>query len=111
MEGRESRLAKNEALFREVNERIAELTEGLTRTENLDGLVCECADALCMERVGQLTISEYEAVRGDPRRFIIAAGHESLDVEKVVERRPNYSIVEKNEGIPADVAREHDPRS
>jgi hypothetical protein len=115
MEGRESRLAKNEALFREVNERIAEITEGLSsstsRVQKLDGLVCECADPLCLERLEELTITAYEAVRSDPRRFIIATGHESLDVEEVVERQAGYSIVEKNEGVPADVARERDSRT
>jgi hypothetical protein len=115
MEDRESRLAKNEALFREVNERIAEITEGLSssmsQVQKLDGLVCECADPLCLEHLGELTITAYEAVRSDPRRFIIATGHESLDVEEVVERQAGYSIVEKNEGVPADVARERDPRT
>jgi hypothetical protein len=115
MEARASRLAKNEALFREVNERIAQITEGLGsgayQPEALDGVVCECADPLCLERVGPLTIAEYEKVRSDSRRFVIAAGHESPDVERVVQREPAYWIVEKHEGVPADVARERDPRN
>jgi hypothetical protein len=111
MEARASRLAKNEALFREVNERIAEITEGLSNSQDLDGVVCECADPLCLDRVGPLTLAEYEKVRGDGRRFIIAAGHESPDVENIVDRQPRYWVVEKHEGVPADVARERDPRS
>jgi hypothetical protein len=115
MEARIARLAKNEALFREVNERIAEITEGLasgvSQANALGGLVCECADPLCLERVGPLTIAEYETVRSDPRRFIIAPGHESPDVENVVERQPTYSIVEKHEGVASDVARERDSRT
>ncbi len=115
MEARASRLAKNEALFREVNERIVEITEGLTsgvsQSEGIDGLVCECADPLCSERIGPLTIAQYEEVRGDPRRFVIAAGHQSADVENVVDRQPDFWVVEKHEGVPADVARERDPRS
>jgi hypothetical protein len=115
VEPRVSRLAKNEALFREVNERVAEITAGLTSSvsppDTLDGVVCECADPLCLERVGPLTIAEYERVRSDPRRFIIAAGHQSADVENVVERQQAYWVVEKHEGVAADVARERDPRS
>jgi hypothetical protein len=115
MEARVSRLAKNEALFREVNERIAEITEGLasgiSQHESLDGLVCECADPFCVERLGPVTIPEYEAVRGNPRRFLIAAGHQAADVETVVEQQENYWIVEKHEGVASDVARERDPRS
>jgi hypothetical protein len=115
MDPRNSRLAKNEAVFREVNERVIEIQQELgpdpRADEVVDGLICECSDAGCLERVGPLTISAYEAVRADPRRFIIAPDHQALDVEAVMERRPGYWVVEKHEGIPADVARARDPRS
>jgi hypothetical protein len=114
-EPRLSRLAKNEAVFREVNERISEITadlaEGAAYPERVDGLICECSDPLCLERIGPLEVAEYEAVRQDPRRFLVAVGHEASDVEHVVEEHRAYSVVEKNEGVPADVARERDPRS
>jgi hypothetical protein len=114
MEARESRLAKNEALFREVNERVAEMTDQFgpdpRSRELVTGLICECSDPGCLERIGPLTISQYEAVRRDPRRFIIAANHQAADVERVMEENADYWIVEKHEGIPADVARERDPR-
>jgi hypothetical protein len=84
----------------------------LTRVgaELVDGLICECGDTGCLERVGLLTISQYETVRNDPRRFIIAANHQAADVERVMERNAGYWIVEKLEGVPAD-ARERDPRN
>ena len=114
MEPRESRLAKNEAVFREVNERVLEIKEALgpdpRSSELVDGLICECSDQGCLERVGPLTISDYEAVRRDPRRFIIAANHQALDVESVIEMNPTYWVVEKLEGVPAEVARKRDPR-
>jgi hypothetical protein len=114
-EPRLTRLAKNEALFREVNERIAEITEdlapGSANPNQVDGLICECSDPLCLERVGPLTIAAYEGVRRDPRRFIIAAGHQAPDVESVVETHPTYWVVEKAEGVASDVARERDPRT
>jgi hypothetical protein len=115
MEPRESRLAKNEAVFREVNERVIEIKEELgadpRSSELIDGLICECSDHGCLERVGPLTISDYETVRSDPRRFIIAANHQALDVEAVLEMNPTYWVVEKREGVPAEVARELDPRA
>jgi hypothetical protein len=115
MESRETRLAKNEAVFREVNERVVEITQELgpdpRSSEVVDGLICECSDPGCLERVGPLTISEYETVRHDPRRFIIAANHQAADVETVIEKNAGYWIVEKNEGIPAEVARERDTRA
>jgi hypothetical protein len=114
MEARSTRLAKNEALFREVNERITEVNQelapGTPNPELIDGLVCECSDPECVERVGPLTITEYERIRKDPRRFIIAADHQAADVERVVDRLPSYWLVEKNEGPASDVARERDPR-
>jgi hypothetical protein len=115
MEPRLTRLAKNEALFREVNERISEITQelasGMANREPIDGLVCECSDPECLERLGPITIAEYEAVRQDPRRFIIVAGHQAADVEDIVDRQPTYWTVEKHEGAPSDVARDRDPRS
>jgi hypothetical protein len=115
VEARLTRLAKNEALFREVNERISEISQqlapGAANPELIDGLICECSDPQCLERVGPLTIAEYERIRQDPRRFIIAAGHQAADVERVVDREPTYWTVEKHEGAPSDVARELDPRS
>jgi hypothetical protein len=115
VEARISRLAKNEALFRELNERVAEITQEFTAVspepDVVDGLVCECSDPLSLERGGPLTIPEYARVRRDARRFIIAAGHQAPDVERVVEKQKTYWLVEKNEGVPSDVARELDPRS
>jgi hypothetical protein len=115
VEARLTRLAKNEALFRDVNERISEISQelapGAANPELIDGLICECSDPECLERVGPLTSTEYEGVREDPTRFIIAAGHQAADVERVVERQPTYWVVEKHEGPPSDVARGRDPRS
>jgi hypothetical protein len=114
MEAREVRLAKNEAVFREVNERVIEIKEALgpdpRSSKLIDGLICECSDPGCVERVGPLKISDYEAVRADPRRFIIAANHQALDVESVLEMNSTFWVVEKREGVPAEVARERDPR-
>jgi hypothetical protein len=56
MEPRLTRLAKNEALFHEVNERISEISQelapGAGNRELIDGLICECSDPQCLERVG-----------------------------------------------------------
>jgi hypothetical protein len=65
-ESRKDRIARNEALFRVVNERVREV-----RPEEGDGLVgflCECGYASCTETV-HLTVTEYEAVRSEPTHF------------------------------------------
>jgi hypothetical protein len=104
---RAERLARNEALFREVNERIAEVSSswGTDRA----AAVCECANEGCAETI-ELAASEYEAVRAHGERFVLRAGHEDPEIERVVERGERFIVVEKM-GDGARVARDLDPRS
>ena len=55
--------------------------------------------------------SEYEEVRANPAHFAVSPGHEAPDVETVVAKRSGYDVVRKNEGVPAEIARQTDPRS
>jgi hypothetical protein len=113
MGAREERLAGNEALFREVNERVAEVAEHFIEVETHGDPVdfnCECGSADCTEQMA-LTVHEYEAVRAAPTRFAVVQGHEVPDIERVVERHSNYLVVEKREDDAVEVARETDPRS
>jgi len=59
-------------------------------------LLCECGDEACTRPLFA-TPAEYEAVRAFPRRFLVRAGHEILDVERVVEQGSRFTIVEKRE--------------
>jgi hypothetical protein len=104
-EERARRIGKNEALFREVNERIGEIAVG-----NRTDFLCECADPACTQPIS-LTLEDYEQLRADSNLFGIVPGHEEPDVEAVVDRRDGYVVVKKREGTPADVARSTDPRS
>jgi hypothetical protein len=82
--------ARKQALFREINE---ELRSGRhRRTDDQDGLVCECANALCTKRI-EVSRRAYEAVRADPRCFLVAPGHEQEEVDLVVERTADYVLV------------------
>jgi hypothetical protein len=85
------RAAQNEDLFRRINERIDELSEGFDELT----LLCECADVSCVERLRDVPASEYEAVRQHPDRFFVAAGHERSEYEAVVDERPGYLVVAK----------------
>ena len=110
MDEGQRRQARNEALFREVNERIVELESGYERDDSLlIGFVCECPREDCSELV-ELTHGQYEAVRNSPRRFVVVPGHEDGDIANVVERHTSYLVVEK-QGEAAEVAAEQDPRS
>ena len=109
--GRERR-AKNEALFREVNERIEELSSRFGSSDHdlsLTGYVCECSREDCTEHL-QVDYLQYEAVRADPPRFVLASGHEDLEVDRVVERHAGFVVVEKRPEV-ADIAIDDDPRS
>lgn len=109
MGAREERIGLNEALFREVNERIEDLAEKFDlKGEQLD-LVCECGNADCVERIS-MTHAEYEAVRSDAHQFGVYPGHVYPDVEKLVEKRKGYDIVQKTEGAPERIAEQTDPR-
>jgi hypothetical protein len=98
------RLARNQALFREVNERINEISDENDRIEFL----CECSDTACIETVA-LRISVYEEVRANPIRFVIKPGHEIEAIERVVAEDGGYAVVEKHKAE-ADLI-DMDPRS
>jgi hypothetical protein len=101
----EARLARNEVMFRAINERIRELADRFQHLGDEDiAFVCECADETCVERV-QLTQNQYDDVRAIPARFVVVPGHEATPlVERVVFRSETFVIVRKI-GIAADVAR------
>ena len=109
MSSREERIGLNEAVFREVNERIENLAESFDlNTQALD-LICECGNGSCRERL-TMTRAEYEALRSDPHQFACHPGHEYPDVESVVAKLKGYYIVRKNRGAPEEIAEKTDPR-
>lgn len=106
-EEREERLAKNEALFRVLNENILGLASTL-RGDAPYEFICECATSGCFERLS-LTLQEYERVREDGSHFLLARGHEDIEVEQVIASHENYIVVEKD-GVAGLVAHAEDPR-
>lgn len=98
----QQRLATNEALFREVNERIREISDSFGQEDATYDFLCECSDPDCTQRV-VLTRAEYENVRAESTRFVVAKGHALPEIESVVERAKDHVVVEK-EGAAADVA-------
>jgi hypothetical protein len=104
-----ARLGKNEVILRDLNERLK--AHGSSQSQRFSEWVCECADMGCLEPV-ELSIAEYEAVRTDPTRFVVAPRdeHVTRDIERVVEREDRYWIVEKM-GVAAEVSRKLDPRT
>jgi hypothetical protein len=106
---RGEKVGRNEALFRQVNERLKELGEGFSLVSEQADFVCECGRASCAAPI-RMTLADYERIRAQPELFIIVPGHETTEVESVVETGPGYEVVRKREGAPAQIARETDPR-
>jgi hypothetical protein len=103
----QQRTARNEAIFREINEGIR---RGRCPGEesSITSFRCECASLGCTEMLA-LSFQDYERIRNHPRRFIVYPGHERLDVEVVVETQPAYLVVQKV-GEAGEVAEAADPR-
>src|SRR4051794_35213922 len=84
----------NQSLFREGNERIAEIGRDFY---SLDGepreFVCVCGRPECVERF-RISFAEYRAVRDDPNRFLVVPGHDDPAADKVVERQASWWLVE-----------------
>jgi hypothetical protein len=90
---REERLARNEAMYRKVNERVKALAERASGNE-VAIYFCECAKPNCRARVS-LREADYERVRSDSRHFVIVPGHELPDLETVIEQNETWAIIEK----------------
>jgi hypothetical protein len=102
------RVARNESIFRDANERIRRAADD----HGVDGgipFVCECADPDCRAII-VVNLDDYRAVRSNPRLFVDADGHEANagGYGTVVERRDGYVVVEKL-GRAGATAEELDP--
>jgi hypothetical protein len=104
----QERLARNEAFFRQVNERINDVADRV-QGDHAHDFFCECANPECTERI-TLTTAEYEWVRANPTRFVLAPGHIAPEIEHVVEREDDHVVVEKV-GLAGRIAAELDPRT
>ena len=109
-EERVRRLAANEATFRDVNERVAEIESGFGVERRLLHVLCECAHVACTHLI-DVPLDRYEATRANPARFLVLPEHVLPDFEDAVERGNGYVVVQKREGPGADEARRRDPRT
>jgi hypothetical protein len=107
-DSRADRLAKNEDVFRNVNERIEEIARTPEAVSAVHEFVCECVNGDCYERV-QLSLVEYEQIRADATHFLVAPGHVDPEIETLVTESERFAVVEK-EGEAAEEAEKLDPR-
>jgi SpoU rRNA methylase family enzyme len=103
--------AQDQALWREVNERLRDLNEAFEHVARESEFLCECANRNCMEHIA-MTLDEYERVRRVPTHFLVLPGEEHFfgEIERVVEEHDGYVVVEKF-GDAGRMATKLDPRS
>jgi len=110
---RQTRAAKNQSLFREINERVHQLEARLNAVAPAatSDWFCECSNESCFERI---TIShvEYDSIREDGARFFVAPSdaHVWPVVERITQQTDRYWVVEKM-GEAERLARRLDPRT
>ena len=109
MDDREERLARNELLFRDLNEQVEFVATPVDADGSTFEFFCECSNLDCTLRL-PLSLAEYENVRSDPTLFVVAPGHELPEIEEVLRRTDTYQAVRK-EGEAARLAIRNDPRS
>jgi hypothetical protein len=91
---RKTRIEENEQLFREVNERVAQMHRGFQTGPDPEW-VCECGDENCVEKVA-IPLADYQEIRARNVWFFVKPGHELVDAERIVDRRDGYLVVEKD---------------
>ena len=95
------RNALNQALFREVNERIHDIEKD--RSSRQLAIICECRSVGCTTAL-TITVGAYEAVRANPLLFVVAPGHQDPDVEAVLAGHGDYVIV-RNDELASEIAK------
>jgi hypothetical protein len=95
MDERDERIAKNETVLREANRELerADQAEGATLGQMIE-VLCECGRKGCGGVIA-LTIADYDGVHEQADRFVVLRGHEDTKIEKVVEERAGYFVVDK----------------
>lgn len=106
-EAREHRLAENEALARDVNERVGEVAATWYAEGEPLEFVCECCREDCTDRV-HLRMEEYLEVRSSPVWFAVLPGHIAPEIERSVTTLGDALVVEKT-GAGREVAEETAP--
>jgi hypothetical protein len=89
------RIAKNEEVFRAANREIERAEqEGGPAADGVLEVICECGRDSC-SGVITLTASEYSSVHTQKDRFVVLRGHETDQIERVVDDRGGYLVVDK----------------
>jgi hypothetical protein len=99
------RAARNEEVFRAVNERIEEGAEQHA-VEGALPFHCECGRASCVETI-EIPPGRYAAIVRERYRFVVIPGHEEPDIEHTLETDSAFLVVEKIGEARDQIDRDH----
>jgi hypothetical protein len=113
----ERRLAENQVVFRENNEKVQkgiDKANAIAAEEGAEPLSlgadtllyfnCECSDENCRKRI-KVTLTDYNRIHSKRNRFVIACGHDVPKIEDVTEKEAEYCVVTKHETPPQSADR------
>lgn len=93
-EARRRLVIENETQARAFNEVVVDSSPDGDGPDATVLISCECGDATCHERL-RVARREYDAVRTNPRRFLIRRGHAIPRFERIVGNVLDVEVVEK----------------
>ena len=99
------RAARNEEVFRDVNERI----EDGARQHAVGGPLpfhCECGRASCFETI-EIPPGRYEEIVRERYHFVVKPGHELPQLERTVHAKSKFLVVEKIGEAREQIDRDH----
>jgi hypothetical protein len=91
---RQRKLAQNEAVAREVNQRVDEVAASWYDEGEALEFVCECSYDDCTARV-HLSAEEFARVRESPLTFVLVRDHVVPEIERVLAAAGDAVVVEK----------------
>ncbi len=93
---------------RVVNEWIQDANRSFGSSRRLERFRCECGGRGCEHTIG-LTDGEYESVRADATRFVVAVNHEHPGERVICEGR-RFAVVSTIDARSCSAASSADPR-
>jgi hypothetical protein len=99
------RAARNEEVFRDVNERIEEGAQrhGVQAPLHFH---CECGRTSCVAKI-EIRPRDYARIARERYQFVLVPGHEEATIERIVERHSDYAVAEKIGEARAQIDRDH----
>ncbi len=87
------RAARNEEIFRDVNEQIEKGAE-LHGVSSRLPFHCECARSACLEQI-EIEPPVYRRAHAERYCFVVVHDHNTPQIERVVEEHEGFLVVEK----------------